>query len=103
MDSVIRNILDLDQKTAALAQETKDTLAQNEQQLQALIESQESERKEEARKESDAQFHAVIAEAEQQVANRKQDNERKLARMQERYQSRKDALAQAVLDQLLED
>ncbi len=49
MDSVIRNILDIDQNTAKLVRETEARLAQNDEILQSLLESRETELKEEAK------------------------------------------------------
>lgn len=102
MDSVIRNILDIDQNTAKLVRETEARLAQNDEILQSLLESRETELKEEAKAESDARYEEIMKKTSEEVLAMKKHNEKQLEKMDLLYREKQDRLAESILLKLIE-
>lgn len=102
MDSVLRNILDIDQKTAKLSDETEQRLAQNDAVLAQLLEEREKEVKESAKRESDRAYDEIMQSAQLLVDAKKRSAEERRVRMETRYKTSSDRLAQQLLEQLLE-
>lgn len=103
MDSVLRNILDIDKRTAKLSAETEQKLAQNDEILLSLLESRENEVKEEAKRESDRAYEEILRSAQLLVDEKKQNAEQQRTQMETRYEESSDRMAAKLLEQLLED
>lgn len=103
MDSVLRNILDIDKKTAKLSEETEQKLAQNDETLLKLLETRENEIREEARRESDRAYEEIMQSARMLVEEKQRKGEKQRATMESRYAGSSDALAEQLLKELLEN
>ncbi len=103
MDSVIRNILDIDRDTIDMVRDMQSKLSQNDDVLLSLLESREKEIKEEAKKESDARYESIMKETQVKVNELIKENEERLYRLNSRYEQNKDRLAQELLSQLLDE